>query len=642
MTYSQLNQPQKKGVTSTDGRVLVLAGAGSGKTRVITYRIAHLIKDKKVPASSILGLTFTNKAAQEMKQRAAKLVGKDAIKGVTLCTFHSFCMQVLRSDIERLGYTNNFSLYDERDLRRLIQQLARLHCEGDEMPSLEPTIEAIRYVRSRGLTAAELPLQDAMTLNVYTDLAQCMRAYNAVDFDSLIILTVELFKACPDVLKKYQDQFRYIMIDEYQDTNDIQFELAELLTGPNGNLCVVGDDDQSIYSWRGAEVKHILNFKADHTIKLEENYRSTKTILNAAASVIANNEHRHDKTIFSSGSVGTPIEVFHTPTELDEARSIVERLLHFKNQGYAWSDMAILYRTNILARNFEIALMEASWKREDGWVRGVPYQIFGGTELYERSEVKDLMAYLRVISNPQDAEAILRIINTPRRGIAAATLDKITSYNRSQNIPLWHALQNPPSDIAPRAKTAISSFVRTIVQAQADFKSKSLDTAMRDLILSTDYKRAIEEEVKSEKMRAFKMQNVTEVVQTLKDQTSLRDFLSTSMLNRNPVKDRHHKQTEDRVNMLTFHSAKGLEFPICFLVGLEDHILPHDKREGLNEIEEERRLFYVAITRAKQHLTLSMSRNRKRYGKDTPSIPSRFLFEIPKELMKIVPFKKIG
>ncbi|MCP5492615.1 MAG: UvrD-helicase domain-containing protein [Chlamydiales bacterium] len=642
MTFDQLNQPQKKGVTTTEGRVLVLAGAGSGKTRVITYRIAHLIKDKKVPASSILGLTFTNKAAQEMKHRAAKLIGKDAVKDVTLCTFHSFCMQVLRSDIEKLGYTNHFSLYDERDVRRLIQQLARLHFDGDEMPSLEPTIEAIRYVRSRGLTAAELPLQDALTLNVYTDLAQCMRAYNAVDFDSLIILTVELFNACPDVLKKYQDQFRYIMIDEYQDTNDIQFELAELLTGPNGNLCVVGDDDQSIYSWRGAEVKHILNFKADHIVKLEENYRSTKTILNAAASVIANNEHRHDKTIFSAGSIGTPIEVFHTPTELDEARSIIERLLHFKNQGYAWSDMAILYRTNILARNFEIALMEASWKREDSWVRGIPYQIFGGTELYERSEVKDLMAYLRVISNPQDAEAILRIINTPRRGIAASTLDKITSYNRSENIPLWHALQNPPSDIAPRAKSAISSFVHTIKQAQEDFKSKPLDTALRDLILSTDYKRAIEEEVKSEKMRAFKMQNVTEVVQTLKDQTSLRDFLSTSMLNRNPVKDRHHKQTEDRVNMLTFHSAKGLEFPVCFLVGLEDHILPHDKREGLNEIEEERRLFYVAITRAKEHLTLSMSRNRKRYGKDTPSIPSRFLFEIPKELMKVVPFRKVG
>ena len=641
MTWQTLNKPQQQAVKTVKGRVLVLAGAGSGKTRVITYRIAYLIKDLHVPAKNILGLTFTNKAAEEMKQRARKLVDGNGINGITLCTFHSFCMQVLRADIDKLGYTTSFSLYDERDIRRVIQQLARAHYEGDELPSLEPIIEAITYVRSRGLTAKDLPSDDLLTKTIYEDLATSLRAYNAVDFDNLIILTVELFKNHPDVLKKYRDQFKYIMIDEYQDTNDIQFELAELLTGPKGNLCVVGDDDQSIYSWRGAEVKHILNFKADHIIKLEQNYRSTQNILKAASNVIKNNEKRHDKEVFSAGSIGEQLEVFHAPSETDEARSIAERLIYYKNKGYDWGDMAILYRTNLLARGFEMALIEAPWKKGDKWVRGIPYQVFGGTGLYERSEIKDLMAYLRVIENSRDAEAILRIINTPRRGIASGTLDKITRHNRTQKLPLWDVLKKLPIDLSPRSKSAVENFIHIIEEGRSLFRSSPPDKAMQSFIDLIDYKRAIEEEVKSEKMRAFKWQNVQEVITALKDYKDLRTFLSTSLLNRNPVKDRHSNKTEDRVNLLTFHSAKGLEFPLCFLVGLEDHVLPHEKREGSDELEEERRLFYVAITRAKQHLTLSMARKRKRYGKETPSNPSRFLFEIPKDLVKVVPYKKI-
>ncbi len=641
MTWQTLNPPQQQAVKTVKGRVLVLAGAGSGKTRVITYRIAHLIKDLHVSAKNILGLTFTNKAAQEMKQRARKLAGSDAVKGITLCTFHSFCMHVLRADIDKLGYTTSFSLYDERDIRRMIQQLARVHFEGDELPSLEPIIEAITYVRSRGLTSKDLPSDDPLTKAIYEDLATSLRAYNAVDFDNLIILTVELFKTHPEVLKKYRDQFKYIMIDEYQDTNDIQFELAELLTGPNGNLCVVGDDDQSIYSWRGAEVKHILNFKADHIIKLEQNYRSTKNILKAASNVIKNNEKRHKKEVFSAGSVGEPIEVFHAPSEVDEARSIAERLIYYKNKGFDWNEMAILYRTNLLSRGFEMALIEAPWKKDDKWVRGIPYQVFGGTGLYERSEIKDLMAYLRVMENSRDAEGILRIINTPRRGIASGTLDKITRHNRTQKLPLWDVLKTLPLDLSPRSTSAVKNFIHVIEEGKSLFSSMPPDKAMQKFIDLIDYKRAIEEDVKSEKMRAFKWQNVQEVITSLKDYKDLRTFLSTSLLNRNPVKDRHSSKTEDRVNLLTFHSAKGLEFPLCFLVGLEDHVLPHEKREGKDELEEERRLFYVAITRAKQHLTLSMARKRKRYGKETASNPSRFLFEIPKDLVKVVPYKKI-
>ncbi|MCB1109107.1 MAG: ATP-dependent helicase [Chlamydiia bacterium] len=641
MTWRDLNPPQQQAVKTVKGRVLVLAGAGSGKTRVITYRIAHLINDCGVPAKNILGLTFTNKAAEEMKQRARKLASRDALKDITLCTFHAFCMQVLRSDIDKLGYTTSFSLYDERDVRRVIQQLARLHYEGDELPSLEPVIEAITYVRSRGLKAKDLPADDPLTKAIYEDLAVSLRAYNAVDFDNLIILTVELFQNHPEVLAKYRERYKYIMIDEYQDTNDIQFQLAELLTGPNGNLCVVGDDDQSIYSWRGAEVKHILNFKADHIIKLEQNYRSTQNILKAASTVIKHNQKRHDKEVFSAGSIGEPLEIFHAPSEKDEARSIAERLVYYKNKGYDWNDMAILYRTNLLAREFELALIEAPWKKDDKWVRGIPYQVFGGTGLYERSEIKDLMAYLRIIENNRDAEAILRIINTPRRGIASGTLDNITRHNRTQKLPLWDVLKKLPIELSPRSKTAVQNFVHVIEEAKSFFHSMPLDKAMQNLIDLIDYKRAIEEDVKSEKVRAFKWQNVQEVIAALKDYSNLRSFLSTSLLNRNPVKDRHSPKSEDRVNLLTFHSAKGLEFPLCFLVGIEDHVLPHEKREGSDELEEERRLFYVAITRAKQHLTLSMSRKRKRYGKETASIPSRFLFEIPKDLVKVVPYKKI-
>jgi superfamily I DNA/RNA helicase len=630
----KLNEPQEKAVHTTRGRVLVLAGAGSGKTRVIVHRIAHLIGQGANP-QAILGLTFTNKAAAEMRHRVEKLIGPAVGKQVTLSTFHSFCMFILRKEIELLGYTREFSLYDERDIQRLIQQLTRdmLGHEG-ELPSLAPTRAALADAANQGFGADEGTWHDTFSKDLFHRLHSSLRAYNAVSFDSLISLTIQLFEQHPKVLERYQDRFQYLMIDEYQDTNPAQFRLAELLAGKYQNLCVVGDDDQSIYGWRGAEVKNILNFKADHVIKLEQNYRSTSTILEAANAVIRNNQNRHDKKLWCAAANADPIEVFNAPTDADEANAVIARMIRLRDQGLRWRDMAILYRSNALSRQFEVALLNASWQKEGKWMRGIPYEVFGGLEFSERSEIKDLLAYLRAIANPLDQEALLRIINVPRRGISDAFLDQLTQANRTANVPLWNVLVS--SD-----KKAVGAFVDLLKEAALRFQTPPLSDTLVWLIEKINYKKAIEEEVKSEKMRQFKWENVQECVNALAqaETESLQDFIATTTLNRQTMQT-HSKQThEDKVHLMTLHSAKGLEFPACFLVGLEDGIIPHEKSMMQTGLEEERRLFYVGITRAQKHLTLSMSRARMRMGKTNPTNPSRFLFEIPKTLYKVTDHK---
>lgn len=664
--FSHLNPAQYQAVLATEGRVLILAGAGSGKTSVLAYRIAHMLKNLKIPPESILGLTFTNKAAQEMRHRVADIVSSKLAKNVTLSTFHSFCLQILRKEIHRLGYTSQFSLYDEQEVRRLSQQLARhlLEHEG-ELPSLEKTMHRISYAKSRGLSFDEMEEEkgdwhNGFTVDLYRRLKTCMRAYNAVDFDSLLSLTVELFEQHPDVLHHYQERFRYIMIDEYQDTNLIQYRLAKLLAGKYQNLCVVGDDDQSIYGWRGAEIKNILQFESETVIKLEQNYRSTPVILNAANKVIAHNQKRHDKQLWSSHQEGELITLFHAPTEVEEAQSVVQRMIKMhKEKKIPWNQMAILYRSNILSRPFELALMQAIWEKEGKWVRGIPFQIFGGTEFYERAEIKDLIGYLRVISNPLDQEALLRIINLPRRGISDKTLDQLTQLNRKQEIPLWNLLQEIASplssdlknELTDKAINGIRSFVKLIESAQQNFTKPPLHKTFAALIDEIDYKKAIADDVKSEKMRDFKWENVSHCIDamalyekeqaSLQEEVSLSHFLSHSMLDQERVLERSKEQKEDQVNLMTFHSAKGLEFTACFLIGLEDRIIPHEKSLLETGLEEERRLMYVAMTRAKRHLSLSMARQRKKLGKDHATNPSPFLFEIPKELIRITSWQTI-
>lgn len=667
--FAGLNSPQRQAVETLDGRVLVLAGAGSGKTRVLTLRMAHLIKNLGCSPHSILGLTFTNKAAAEMRHRLGKLVESKIARQVTLCTFHSFCMQVLRSEIERLGYTKEFTLYDEKDVQRLVNMIARdvLGHEG-ELPSIVPTTEAISFAKNRGLKSDEIKgtgsdWHDAFAQTLHKRLQDSMRAYNAVDFDSLLSLTVELFEGFPDLLETYQDRYRYIMIDEYQDTNPIQYRLASLLSAKYHNLCVVGDDDQSIYGWRGADIHHILNFSDAKLIKLEQNYRSTNAILNAANAVIGNNQKRHVKTLWSDKGEGNLIEVFYAPSEAEEAQAVVCRMDSLRQKyGLKWKEMAILYRSNALSRSFEHALVKHAWKDGTQWIRGVPYQIFGGTEFYERREIKDLMAYLRVIVNPLDQEALLRIINHPRRGIGDSSLDLLTQYNRLQGIPLWHVLKGVSDEekayeeiahrLNEKARTSIKGFLEIIHMIKNRFASQPLHEAMIELVEKINYKKAVCEEVKSTQMREFKWENVQEFISVMADfeqkntgegqvKPSLHDFVLGAPLADGWEGYASKNEGEDKVSLMTFHGAKGLEFPACFLIGMEDHIIPHEKSLKQTGVEEERRLMYVALTRSMKFLTLSMATKRKRMGIDAASSPSRFIREIPKEYLRITHWHEI-
>jgi superfamily I DNA/RNA helicase len=658
---ADLNPDQRQAVETVSGRLLVLAGAGSGKTRVIAYRIAHLILNCQTAPESILGLTFTNKAAAEMRHRVESLIGSAHARGVVLATFHSFCMQLLRKEIDRLGYTREFSLYDERDLHRLITQIARdlLGHEG-ELPSLAPTLAALTAASNQGLDARGAKQEtwhDQFSKDLFIRLQSTLRAYNAVSFDHLITLTLRLFEEHPDILERYQERYRYIMIDEYQDTNPAQFRLAELLAGKYQNLCVVGDDDQSIYGWRGADVQNILRFRADKTVKLEQNYRSTQVILDAANAVIAHNCDRHKKNLWSRTQTSEPIEVFHAPTEVEEAAAIAQRLIHLREtKGLRWRDMAILYRSNALSRSLEMALLQAPWQREGKWVRGIPYEVFGGLEFTERSEIKDLLAYLRVIANRADQEALLRIINVPRRGISDKFLDELTQHNRRAAVPLWQLLCAVASgekqiEGHPRGVSGLRLFVDLIGKAERKFTNGSLAEGLRWLLEEIQYKKVIEEEVKSDKMRQFKWENVEECVNALAEyeaemekegetaSISLQHFVANTALARQTFAAHIKSATEDKVQLMTLHSAKGLEFPAVFIAGLEDHILPHEKGAAETGIEEERRLFYVGITRAQKFLTLSMAQSRSRMGKPTPTNPSRFLFEIPKSLINATHYK---
>lgn len=653
-----LNLHQRQAVEQVNGRVLILAGAGSGKTRVLTTRMAYLIHHLHVSPKSILGLTFTNKAAAEMRHRLASLVDASAAKQVNLCTFHSFCMQLLRQEIHHLGYTPNFSLYDEQDIQRLINAIVReiLQHSGD-LPSLAPTLAAIRQAKYQGRGADSISgtasqWHDTFAQEVYQRLQASMRAYNAVDFDHLLSLTVELFEGFPSVLEKYQERYRYIMIDEYQDTNPIQYKLASLLAQKYQNLCVVGDDDQSIYGWRGADIRNILDFENATVIKLEQNYRSTNVILRAANAVIENNQTRHFKQLWSDKGDGCLIEVFHAPNEAKEAEAVVKRLVKIKQeQNLAWKDIALLYRSNALSRQFEMTLMKEYWQQGERWIQGIPYEIWGGTEFYERKEVKDLCAYLRFIVNANDQDALLRIVNQPTRGIGEESLDSLTSYNRQMNVPLWEVMQgavNRQSDVAhlklsSKAFRGLESFIHIIEEAKQRFKQGQLTESLKWLIQIIDYQRAIREEVKSQTMRDLKWDNVQEFVSALaefenrsqenSDQDhTLTGFISSLGLDNQAIHVKS-KGNEDRVKLMTFHSAKGLEFPVCFLVGMEDHIIPHEKSLAETGVEEERRLMYVALTRAKRQLVISMAQRRMRMGKEALSRPSRFLYEIPDELL---------
>lgn len=658
-----LNPNQEKAVVATEGRVLVLAGAGSGKTKVLTHRIAYLISQKGVPPEKILGLTFTNKAAQEMRKRLRGLIGHQSAELVTLSTFHSFCLKVLREDICRLGFTDSFSIYDESDIERMVTGIAKdILGTEKELPSLAPTMALISKARSQGqlfTKEGQVPnWHDEFAREVLRRLEQSMRAYNALDFDSMLFFTKQLFEDCPDILAKWQDRYSYVMIDEYQDTSPVQYQITELLTLKSGNLCVVGDDDQSIYGWRGAHLKNILDFKYTHRITLDQNYRSTNNILRSANQLIAGNTMRHEKRLWSDFGDGDPVEVFVAPDEITEAEAVAHRIIRLKEKnGYAFSDIAILYRSNALSRLIEKALLKHMYVTPGGAKRGIPYKIVGGTEFYERREIKDLFAYLRAIVNKKDAEAILRIINYPRRGVGDETLDKITALSRKENYPLMALLKDIADGqselkLPTLAVAGIRELLDILTEVEDKLKSRSIAEGAEFLIERIRLKAAIDQEVKSQKGQDFKWENVQEFVQSLREFEEgspsedrgglLKRFVSELSLRNNLGRfESGETDSSDAVQMMTFHSSKGLEFKACFLIGVEDHIVPHEKSVLDVGVEEERRLFYVAITRAMRNLIISMAKERKRLGKQAVSRPSRFLFEIPKEYMKTTKWDEI-
>jgi len=643
MDLSTLNSEQLAAVRHTEGPLLLLAGAGSGKTRVITYRIAYLL-GKGVPAGSILAVTFTNKAAKEMRERVDELVGKKRAKGMTISTFHSLCVRILKEDIERLGYKKNFSIYAASDQLSLIRELIQSAETGEKKYDADRIQYLISDAKNRPIPPGDFPVRhgddsEILAAEIYPRYQKRLKACNAVDFDDLLMLAVRILRENADLVDKYRDRFRYVMVDEYQDTNAAQYTLLRLLCDGHGNLCVVGDDDQSIYAWRGADLGNILGFENDfpgtRTIKLEQNYRSTGNILAAANAVILHNSKRKEKTLWCAGGAGRPIEYIRCDDEEDEARTVMERIHaeRFKH-NLAYRDFAILYRTNVQSRAFEEQLRYES----------IPYVLIGGQQFFDRKEVKDAVAYLKVLVNNRDEVNLLRILNYPRRGIGDTTADRLIRISAERQIPLWDVLHDPETvaEAGEKAVAPVSGFVDLLERHwKRFFRCGDLAAATRDYFkeagLEDEIYRSSDDPAKARR----RVENLEEVINAMASYQeregvpTLEGFLEKVSLldddhgNRN---DKEKKLASDAVTLMSLHSSTGLEFPVVFLVGLEEDFLPH-KNSG-SDIDEERRLCYVGITRARQHLLLLNARQRRKYGKMDERIPSRFLEEIPQELLE--------
>ncbi len=643
-----LNPQQRDAVCTVNGPVLVLAGAGSGKTRVITQRIAYLLATGAAAAENILAMTFTNKAAAEMRERVGKLVGRKVAEGLTISTFHSFCLDVLRQHIERLGYRKNFTISGEGDVRTLVRRVMNDfdgHNEAFDPGIFVTEISLMKAMDSAG-TKHGMPSSGNENLDkyrtwlpeVYERYQSALRAANTLDFDDLLILTLRLWREHADVLEAYRDRYRFVMVDEYQDTNRVQYELIRALVREHRNLCVVGDDDQSIYGWRGADVRNILDFERDFPeakiITLAQNYRSTETILNAANSVIANNGHRRPKELWSQLGKGRPIDWIITSDEDHEAKMVVSWMEFIQSKSSArYGDFAVLYRSNLQSRPIEILLRQA----------GIPYTVIGGTEFFERAEVKDIIAYLRVLVNPYDETAFLRIVNVPRRGIGDTALLAIHEICQREKVPFGKAmtLALERGLVSQQAEAGI----KVLRGVLGDFRKRAearepLQKLVTDLVEAIGYRDEVDRLCKTPEQAMMRWGNVEAVFRAVAeyeakaDAPSLRDFLTESSLNTDEDRRGQRREREDAVTLMTIHSAKGLEYPFVFIVGAEEGLLPHDRSLKENSLEEERRLFYVALTRGKRHVTIFEALSRTRFGKARPTKTSRFLEEIPDALIK--------
>ena len=636
--YDTLNEQQQEAVFCTEGPLLLLAGAGSGKTRVLTHRIAYLM-DQGVNPYHIMAITFTNKAAKEMRERVDDLVGFGA-EHIWVSTFHSTCVRILRRHIDKLGYGNSFTIYDADDQKSLIKQICKQYKIDTKMMPERRIINEISSAKDEFMTPSEYETRHQYDFKkkkiaqIYKEYQKQLKANNALDFDDLIFKTVELFQFHPEVLDYYQERFRYIMVDEYQDTNTIQFQLVSMLARKYQNLCVVGDDDQSIYKFRGANVKNILNFENVFpeavTIKLEQNYRSTKNILNAANEVIKHNKGRKTKKLWTENEEGDLIEFHQYGTEYEEARKIIHEIEDLSKEGYDYKNMAILYRTNAQSRVFEESFM----------IKNIPYRIVGGTNFYQRKEVKDILSYLKVVDNGLDDLAVRRIINVPRRGIGAATIEKINVYAVEHNISFLDACFSSDSiDTLGNAKKKINGFADLIREFRRKMQEGSLEELFKYITDETGYIANLKAEETEE--AEGRIENINELLNKVvtyeqeAEEASLSELLEEIAL----VADIDNLEDSDnRVVLMTLHSAKGLEFPYVFICGMEDGIFPSYMTvmsEDDDDMEEERRLCYVGITRAKKKLYLSAAKRRMMQGRTQFNKVSRFIDEIPEQLLQL-------
>ena len=641
---SRLNPRQKEAVDYIGGPLLVLAGAGSGKTSVITRKIAYLVNQCGISARNIAAVTFTNKASKEMKERVTSLLPAGSGKGLTVSTFHNLGMTIIRREYRVLGFKPGFSIFDDQDSKALLKDLMLQNDEdSDQVDSVRNEISNWKnemLTPDEALALAKGPY-DILAARAYEAYEQHLRAYNAVDFDDLILIPVRLFAQHPDVLERWQNRIRYLLVDEYQDTNLSQYRLVKQLVGMRGALTVVGDDDQSIYAWRGARPENLVQLNEDFPslkiVKLEQNYRSTSRILKAANTLISNNPHVFEKTLWSEMGMGDPIRVIHNRNEDAECERIATEILDMHlRRNVQFKDIAILYRGNFQARLLEMKLQQYQ----------VPYKLSGGTSFFARTEIKDLMSYLKVLVNPDDDNAFLRIINLPRREIGPSTLQKLGQYALERQVSMFSACdelgleQAMPANAVERLRRFCSWMQNIYKQCHQSDPIAAIEEMIRDI----DYEGWIAQNSSSESMTEKRVQNVWFLMDSLKStlerlqeddpDAGIQDAISRLILI--DMLDRQEEEDDsNRVQLMTLHASKGLEFPHVFLMGMEEELLPHRNSIESDTIEEERRLAYVGVTRAKQCLTITLAKQRKQYGEVLDCIPSRFLDELPQEDLEI-------
>ncbi|KAA9024345.1 DNA helicase PcrA [Niallia endozanthoxylica] len=641
-----LNPQQQEAVKTTDGPLLIMAGAGSGKTRVLTHRIAYLMVEKQVNPYNILAITFTNKAAREMKDRIYNLMGGTADE-VWISTFHSMCVRILRRDIDRIGFNRNFTILDSGDQLSVIKQILKDRNLDPKKHDPRAILGAISSAKNELIDTKAFAknvgeYNEQIVSDVYTEYQKRLSKNQALDFDDLIMMTINLFKRVPEVLEFYQRKFQYIHVDEYQDTNKSQYLLVKLLASRFQNLCVVGDSDQSIYRWRGADITNILSFEKDYpsarVILLEQNYRSTKSILEAANKVISNNANRKVKNLWTDNPEGNKIHYYRADSEQGEAQFVVGKMKEIvQKENRKWSDIAILYRTNAQSRVMEEALLKSN----------IEYSIVGGTKFYDRKEIKDILAYLRLIANPDDDISLQRIINVPKRGIGSSSFDKMANFAGSYDISIHQALDSVElMGLSPKITKAAAQFRDLINNLTNMQEYLSVTDLVEEVLEKIGYREMLEAEKSIEAQS--RLENIDEFLSVTKnfedtnDDKSLVGFLTDLALVADIDKlDDDGEQTES-VILMTLHSAKGLEFPIVFLIGLEEGVFPHSRslmEEA--EMEEERRLMYVGVTRAEEQLFLTNAKMRTLFGRTNMNLPSRFIKEIPVELLEgLEPAKK--